>query len=175
MDAVLQGQMFAVIPHVCCCLCFLPLCFIAFCMKRYDAPCRRHITHNWFRACLSNIYIYIYLFFNLFILMRYRSDWSMFWGGFNMRVYIYLYISISLCSIRTVKCITCLWVEDLRGKVGRRCSRWEMFIAVGDERRQWVYVVAVLNNRDFVGLFRKGRRGTGIKQQSKKSEEELTN
>lgn len=52
-------------------------------------------------------------------------------------------------------CLTCLWVEDLRGQVRRRRARREVFVAVGDERGEWVHVVCMLHHWDFVGLLRK--------------------
>lgn len=51
-------------------------------------------------------------------------------------------------------CLTRLWIEDLRGEVGRRCARREMFIAVGDEGRQWVHMVGMLYHWDFIGLLK---------------------
>lgn len=52
---------------------------------------------------------------------------------------------------------TCLWVEDLRGEVRWRCAGGEVFIAVGDEGRQWVDVVGMLHHWDFIGLLMKKR------------------
>lgn len=52
-------------------------------------------------------------------------------------------------------CLTCLWVEDLRGQVRRRRARREVFAAVGDEGGERVHVVCMLHHRDFVGLLRK--------------------
>ena len=52
----------------------------------------------------------------------------------------------------SIRHFTCLWVEDLRGEVRWRRAGGEMFIAVGDEWRQWVDVVGMLHHWDFIGL-----------------------
>lgn len=47
--------------------------------------------------------------------------------------------------------LTCLWV-DLWGEVCGWGARGKVVAAVGDERRQRVHVVRVLNDRNFVRL-----------------------
>lgn len=47
--------------------------------------------------------------------------------------------------------LTCLWV-NLRGEVRGRGARGEVVPAVGDEGRQRVHMMRVLNNRDFIRL-----------------------
>lgn len=47
--------------------------------------------------------------------------------------------------------LTCLWI-NLRGEVCGRGARGEVVAAVGDEGRQRVHVVRVLNDRNFIRL-----------------------
>lgn len=59
----------------------------------------------------------------------------------------------------SIRCFTCLWVEDLWGEVRWRRARGEVFIAVGDEGRQWVDMVSMLYHWDFIGLKETQRAG----------------
>ena len=80
------------------------------------------------------------------------------------RFYVECHISISQCTVKWVSVrpwdLTCLWVEDLWGEVWWRRARGEVFIAVGDEGRQWVDMVGMLHHWDFIGLLTKRRTGT---------------
>lgn len=73
----------------------------------------------------------------------------------------YVECHFKICSVQWSESVsvqrdfTCLWVEDLRGEVWRWRAGGEVFIAVGDEGRQWVDVVGVLHHWDFIGLWTK--------------------